>query len=61
MSSRSVLTTALAGALGIGTVSTRPRVVTGGDAVVRVEVPWRFDPEGVRIARDGADAVRAER
>lgn len=59
MSRRSVLTTAL----GIGTVSTRSGVVAGGDALVCFEVPWRFDPEGVRIARDGAevmDAVRAD-
>lgn len=45
--------------LTIGTVSTRPDVVTGGDVLVRVGVPRGLDPDGVRVTRDGTDVTSA--
>ncbi|MFJ6570629.1 DUF6351 family protein [Streptomyces sp. NPDC091292] len=43
--------------LTIATVSARADMVTGGDVLVRVDVPRRFDPDDVRITRDGSDVT----
>lgn len=45
--------------LTIGTLSTRPSVVTDGDVLVRVGVPRSLDPDDVRITRDGTDVTDA--
>lgn len=50
-----------AGALTIGTVSSRPDAVSGGDALVRVGVPARVAVEDVTILRDGDDVTEGFR
>ena len=47
--------------LDISTVSSRPDAVSGGDALVRVDVPAGVAPRTVRVRRDGSDVTRAFR
>ena len=48
-------------ALDITTVSSRPDAVTGGDALVRVDVPSGVRPGAVRVQRNGSDVTRSFR
>lgn len=47
--------------LDIATVSSRPDAVTGGDALVRVDVPSGVAPGAVRVQRNGTDVTRGFR
>ena len=47
--------------LRIGTLSTRPDTVTGGDALVRVHVPRDVSPDEVVVRLDGRDVTGAFR
>ena len=44
-------------ALGIQVVSSRPETVTGGDALVRIDVPGGVAVASVRVALNGADVT----
>src|SRR5215212_7482820 len=47
--------------LDISTVSSRPDAVSGGDALVRVDVPSGVAPGTVRVQLNGSDVTRAFR
>ncbi|MBB5791619.1 DUF6351 family protein [Jiangella mangrovi] len=47
------------GPVEISVLSGRPDTVTGGDALVRIEVPVNVPPHRVRVAADGVDVTAA--
>ncbi|MEO3747938.1 DUF6351 family protein [Plantactinospora sp. B5E13] len=47
------------GRLGIEVLSSRPDQVSGGDALLRIPVGGRVDPDSVRVTRNGVDVTRS--
>lgn len=54
-------TSSTAAALRIDVLSSRPDAVSGGDALVRVDVPQGVGPQLVRVLQDGRDVTAAFR